>query len=207
MRNLPQISLANKLSPGDITKIAQLHKKLLWESILNEFGPVFLKELYLSILKDKNNILILAKKDGKIIGYLVATKDKYQFYKNIIKNGSARFFFTTIKILFIKPLLPIKFIYWWFFSRKIYLPKAELQFIAIDHQFQGIGLGSKMLELLKKVYAKDHIHIFCVGTKSQNVESNRFYVRKKFELVYSGLVLGDEFNYYTWKQPKNLRRN
>jgi ribosomal protein S18 acetylase RimI-like enzyme len=199
MRKIPRISLANKLSSRDIDKIAGLHKKLLWESILGEFGLLFLKELYLSISRDRESIIILAKNGNDVVGFLIATKNKYSFYSRIARNFSPILFLTALKSLILKPLLPFKFISWWFFSRKINLPKAELQFIAIDNQFQSLGLGSKMLKLLEKVYAKSHIDTFSVGTKSENKASNRFYIKKNFKLFYSGFVLGDKHNYYVSK--------
>ena len=57
-----------KLKRSELNEVTNLHYRVLDESFLNNFGLNFLKISYQTIVKDKNNIVILAKKKKQVIG-------------------------------------------------------------------------------------------------------------------------------------------
>jgi len=73
---------------------------------------------------------------------------------------------------------------------------AELQFIAIDYQYQRQGLGKKLLKEISKDFKNKKINRYKVGTWAKNPDSNAFYQKSGFTFLNKQKVLGRDFNFY-----------
>jgi ribosomal protein S18 acetylase RimI-like enzyme len=191
-----QILRAQKLNPSELEQVVNLHYKVLDESFLNNFGKNFLRIAYRTNVSSKNNIVILVKKNDEVIGYLVATIDGDKFNQEIINKNFLALSWEIFKASLTNPKLALKVIKWKFKPPHENKIKPELQFIAIDPNNQGKGLGTKMLKMLNQEFRSQGIKQYRVGTKAQNKLSNAFYQKLGFKPFYQVELFGDRFNYY-----------
>ncbi|APG26653.1 hypothetical protein A7E78_01515 [Syntrophotalea acetylenivorans] len=73
----------------------------------------------------------------------------------------------------------------------------EIEFIAVDKKFQGIGIGSKLIESVTK-------HEAVIGatlmTKTSNPLAKNIYEKKYNAIIsYEFLLFGKKYWYLTWK--------
>lgn len=191
-----KIAITKKLTINEIKQIADIHERILDESVLNHFGKKFLSILYQKIIKNKNNIVITLKKNKELVGFLVATTDSKNFYKDIITKGFWKLSYEIIKKTISNRKLFLETLIWSFLKSKKSKQPACLMFIAIDNQYQGAGFGSKMVDFLNKEFKKRNIFQYRVGTKANNKKSNGFYKKLKFVRLKPEFILGEKNNYY-----------
>lgn len=188
--------ILKEASAGDIRSLALIHEGVLKESIVGRFGFNFLQMIYKIICSDRNNIIIAIISKNRIVGYCIATTDISKFYKKIfLKN----IFILSVKIVKnlggnIKILLSL--VIWAITPQEKDKYPAELQFLAILPKYQRLGLGTKLISLLKEEYTNHNILFFKVGTKAENINSNNFYKKIGFKYLYQKKMFGERFNYY-----------
>ena len=188
-----QIIKINTFKDYQLKKIIDLH---FTESVLNLFGKKFLEIVYSNIPSNKNNIVLLAEDNkGNILGYLVATKDSVSFFKKIV---SRNFLQLSIQVLLASLTNPnlLSLALSLFGRKRSFYIRAELQFIAVDRNHQGKGIGTKLLKRLHFEFKKNKISVYRVGTKSSNKKSNQFYLKNNFKYVYRAKVFNDYHNFY-----------
>lgn len=191
-----KIQTLKKANKKQIASLALLHQEVLTESFLCRFGYRFLCNVYKALCPDENNIIQIITSKDKIIGYSAASKDTTEFYKRILYKN---FFGLSLEIL--KNLrgnlkLVLNILFWILTFKKHDRYPAELQFLAILPKYQRHGLGTKLIDLLKKEYAKNNIASFKVGTKAENFQANTFYKKNGFKYLYRKKILGEKINYY-----------
>jgi ribosomal protein S18 acetylase RimI-like enzyme len=184
------------LQKSEIEQIVKLHQKILNESVLNKFGYSFLFIIYKSIPENPQNIVLVLRDKKKIVGFTVATLDSSNFYKKIVNNNFLLLSLAIIKTIILNPLLLYQVMSWILNKSSSKKYPAELQFIALDSNYQGKGLGTKMVKELVKLFKSSNINYFKVGTKKNNLLSNKFYRKLGYKYLFSEKILGDDFNYY-----------
>lgn len=193
---MQKVVISQNINTDEINQLVSLHTKILHESVLNKFGKKFLTISYRSIVNDAQNIVLTARINSKIVGFLVATTNSSQFYNNIIQSNFLSLSWEIIKSGIIHPRLFIETIIWTFIKSKKRRYAAELQFIAVATDLQSRGIGKKLLTKLNLEFRQKKIRYYCVGTKSHNKRSNSFYLKNHFKLKNKRSILGESFNYY-----------
>lgn len=191
-----QIRKIYQYNQQEIDNLVNLHWQTLKESTLNKFGKRFLIIVYKSISLDANQILLVIENQGQIVGLAVATPNIKRLYNQIINKNFFPLFFEVIKHSLSTPSLIIKTGKWLLAHSARDNCPAELLFIAVDKNYQGQGLGSKLIKKIIAEFHRNKIHQFKVGTWANNNLSNRFYVKLGFKFLYQKNVLGQIFNYY-----------
>ncbi len=197
-----QLIRAQNLNKSELNDVVNLHVNALKESTLNQFGENFLKAIYEVMLKDKDCVFLVIKKDKKIIGYAVATKNTPKMYHKIIKSKFLVLIWEGLKRMIINPKLLPKVLDYFFEKHPKPVSQAELQFIAINSKYQGRGLGTRLISELDRQFRKMGISAYKVGTWASNKQSNSFYKKLKFNFFYPDKILGEEFNFYLSKKLK-----
>lgn len=190
-----KVQTLKKANQAQIESMALIHHQVLKESFLCKFGYKFLFNLYRSICSDKQNVIQVVTLGNKVIGYSVATGNVSKFYKTALYKN---FFGILLEILRNSPgnLRLLLNILIWALTPRNGNQSAELQFLAILPKYQRLGLGTKLLYLLKNEYLKHDIASFRVGTKADNLQSNNFYKKRGFKYLYQKEIVGEKFNYY-----------
>ena len=72
-------------SADDIEVVAQLHREQLADSFLARLGERFLKVLYRRIVADSGSALLVARADGRVVGFVAGTDDTACHFVNQIR--------------------------------------------------------------------------------------------------------------------------
>lgn len=140
----------------DALEIARIHKAEINKGFLSTLSDSFLKNLYLAIIDSKENFCVVAKENGRVIGFVSGVSDLDAFYSHFFR----KYFFKSFFILF-KKFFSISFIVKAFETllypvkekvtavggipqNAVKLPKAELLTMAVRSEFHGQGIASKM---------------------------------------------------------------
>lgn len=169
-----------------IQSIAELHKRAFPTFFLTQLGISFLMTLYRSYMEDKNSGIIVAENKGRIIGFLAYSKDYSQFYKGLIKHHLIRFMLCSLSAAikhpsFIKRLLGT-------FKKSDSVMKeekyVELSSICVDPRIESHGIGSKLIDYLKKIVDFNIYAYINLETDADNNESaNHFYKKMVLKLL------------------------
>lgn len=194
-----RIILLKKSDNEIFQSLVLIHQKVLTESVLSRFGNRFLLILYRTIYSDSNVYIHLVLLKRKIIGFSVVTTDISLFYKKIFLSGFVNLSWEAIKHLNGNMRLIFNVLLWIISKKKDNHQSSELQFLAILPEYQGHGLGTRLIKTLKEELRKKNVPAFKVGTKATNVTANNFYIKKGFKFLYQQNIFGDKFNYYISK--------
>lgn len=191
-----QFKFINGPHPLTIKQMTALHFQLLQESFLNYFGQNLVEKVYEVFLNSQNNLVLIAYENPqKIAGFLVAIKDINLFKNTVFADNFWLFFRQTLATLTKNPLF-ILYILRWAVTKNRANITTHLQFIAVGPRWQRKGIGTKMMKLLQDKLAKDKVKHFLVATKKQNLQSNQFYRKLKFRLLYTEKIFDSEMNFY-----------
>lgn len=168
-----------------VKKIAELHVKAFPSFFLTQLGVPFLKTLYTGYLEDDDSGIIVAKEDGRLIGFVAYSNDYPRFYKGLVKHHIVKFAFCSLGAAirhpsFIKRLLGA-------FKKSDSVVKeekyVELASICVDPAIESRGVGSKMIDYLKDlVDFRRYAYINLETDADGNDGVNKFYVKNGFEL-------------------------
>lgn len=191
------IKILHQLKEPELTRLVSLHDQVLTESFLNNFGLEFLGLIYQNLAQAPDIILLVAYDNGQIAGYALATTDYSRFITTAFSQRRVKLFCLMIKNLLRKPGAALKLL--WSLPAILLTkkePHPELQFIALDPASQGQGFGHQLMAALKSEFLKRGIHQYYVGTKADNLLSNRFYQKLGFSPVAPKTYFGDRLNCY-----------
>lgn len=169
-----------------VKMIVQLHSKMFSDFFLTQLGTKFLQILYKGYLEDEKSGIIVAENEKKeILGFIAYSNDYAQFYKNLLKKHLVEFagcsLIAAIKHpSFIKRILRA-------FGKSDEVKReysyVELASIAVDSQFKGAGIGSALIDYLKKMTNFSEYAYISLETDADNNEHvNNFYKKNDFKL-------------------------
>lgn len=187
-----------------INVVSRLHKKAFPKFFLSQLGIPFLYTLYNGYMEDNNSGIIVAEKNGKIVGFLAYSNDYSRFYKGLIKRHIIKFAFCSLGAAirhpsFIKRLLGA-------FNKSDSVRKkekyVELSSICVDPDYEGHGVGSRMIEFLKqKVNFGEYAYINLETDAENNDGANAFYKKNGFKLARMFVTSeGRKMNEYRYKE-------
>lgn len=194
-----EIKQINAVDPKIVDAIVSIHQNVLTDSFLNNFGIEFLKIIYTNLIQSSEIICLIAYEGNGIEGFALATKDYSFFLKSALSKNKLRAVYSMSTHVILRPAVVWKLMLSLpeiLFSKDI--PHAELQFIAITPKSQGKGLGSALMNKLKEKYRAEGLNEFYIGTKADNLLSNKFYQKIGCVKKYSRKYFGDKMNYYVY---------
>lgn len=138
---------------NDLDNIVRIHQASFEGFFLTTLGKSFLKQYYKSVLKSADGVLIIVQVEGTIIGFCAGTLLSAGYNMRLIKCDLFGFFCQGIKLLFTHPL---KLLHLFMNMTKKNAEMgdkgeyAEILSIGVDPNFQGGGVGKRMLTVLEK---------------------------------------------------------
>ena len=178
-----EIKELENTDPQIIDEIAKLHKRAFPSFFLTQLGLPFLRTLYAGYMEDNESGIIVAEKDGRIIGFIAYSKDYPRFYKQLIKNKIVQFagcsFLAALRHpSFIKRLLGA-------FKKSDSVKRkekyVEIASICVDPRIKGHGLGTKLIETMKAKVDFSQFEYINLETDAENNEhAIRFYEKNGF---------------------------
>lgn len=168
----------------DLVQISTLHREEIQGGFLSTLPPKLLEIIYLSVIRSKNGVCVVAEEENKeIVGFIAGTGDIKELYFYLITH----FFLQISWFVFKESLRKFsinKFIDLIFYPTKEKdHNKAELLTVAVKNQFQGRGVAGEILKFfILKIKEKD-VFKFNVVVGKDLAYAIRFYEKNGFQLV------------------------
>lgn len=173
------------LTQADCTVISELHKQELPNDFCSLLGEKFMREtFYPELLKSENTFGLCVRSSKKIIAFVIFSAN-LDFLKNLVRKKTKKITYACLpnilNLKFIRYVLEV-FILVFFKKPFPFFTAYELTYIAIDRQFQGIGLGSLLVKSGLQVLKNMGHEICWVKTLENTPETIRFYEKNNFNL-------------------------
>lgn len=170
------------LSNPQIPIAAKIHKEALKGDFLPELGENFLKELYKSLLSQKNTYGFYASKNKEIAGFVIGTNDSSSLIKNALLVNPISMLTSLLISLIKNPSLIKNTLETLLYTQKDSGPKAELVIIAISKSFQNQGLGKKLISALESKFKQQNIKNYKLTVHAKK-PAVKFYEHLKFKKI------------------------
>lgn len=185
--------------PSDIPSLVQIFQKELPLSIFNQLGPEFIEVYILAAYQAKNSFALSVIKNEKIIGFAIASTHPFEIFQKMILTHPVKlikiFILSLVKTpALLKDLIQL-FIIQFEHADKI---KPELLTIAIDRDFQGQRVGSKLINKIKDEFRERGVNCFKVGVWQEMEKPNQFYQKTGAKFYYAVSLYNQTFNYYIY---------
>ncbi len=188
-----------------IFEISELHKKAFPTFFLTQLGSTFLKTLYYGYLEDSNSGIIIAEKNGKLMGFIAYSNNYPQFYKGLMKKHIIKFAICSVGAAIRHPSFIRRLLGAFKKSESVVKDEAyvELASICVDPSEKGNGIGSLLIEYLKSIVDFSVYKYINLETDAYDNEvANRFYIKNGFLLSRQfSTAEGRKMNEYRFK-PK-----
>lgn len=166
----------------DAEAIARLHEQYIHLGFLSSLGRRFLSLLYRGLARWDSGILIAAKKQGRIIGFVSGVKNVREFYSFFVRNYWAALF----PVLFFRifdPRIIRRIAETLLYPGKTTggnIPHAELLSIVVDRENQSKGAAGKLLSGLVREFTKQQCLSFRVVVGAALKQAIAFYEKSGF---------------------------
>jgi ribosomal protein S18 acetylase RimI-like enzyme len=170
----------------DVSELVKVHLSTFQNFFLTFLGPRFLRLLYKNLIIESAGILIVAKEQNKIIGFVGGVTNQSGFYHNLVKKNLFAFAFSSFGAFIRKPSIAPRLFRALAKSRDSGESVAEacLMSIAVLPNFAGKGVGKKLVHAFATELNKRGCEKFCLTTDAlENERTNLFYQSLGFKLA------------------------
>lgn len=168
-----------------IEEIVKIHLETFEGFFLTFMGKGFLCQMYKSYISHENSNILVASEDEKPIGFLAYSSDLSGLYKHMIKKRLILFAWYALGAFFRKPKVFMRLV------RAFLKPGEsrrkekyiELSSIGVKIDAKSKGVGSSLIEFLKKEIDFSEFEYIKLETDAENNEAvNNFYQKNGFAL-------------------------
>lgn len=181
-----QIKELKSFDKQTISEIVQIHLDTFKGFFLTFMGRGFLEQMYRSYCDHANSGLLAAfDEHGQVIGFLAFSSDMSGLYKHMIKKRLVFFAWFSFGAFLRKPKVFMRLIRAFLKPSESKRDEAfvELASIGVNPQVKSKGVGTKLIdELKKKVDFKKFEYITLETDAVNNDGANYFYQKNGFHL-------------------------
>lgn len=186
-----------------VSEVVDVHMKSFTGFFLTFLGRGFLGQLYKGFVEYEGSGLIVAINDkDKIVGFLAYSDDLSGFYKYLIKKHLFSFAWYAGLGFLRKPKIFFRLLRAFTYSKEAKREEkyVELSSIGVIPEAEGIGIGSKLINVLqKKSGLKQYKYIKLETDAENNERANHFYINNGFVLDHEYETHeGRKMNEYRW---------
>lgn len=185
-----------KAEPTDARAIARAHRAALPEAFLSSLGPRFLTAAYRHLIGERSAIVLIAEREGRIVGFVAATRDPTR----LLASGRIRLAMRVgHRLLAARVRERIRRTA--AFVPPAGLPAAELLAIAVEPEHRRDGVAAGLVRALMDRLRQSGTKEFKVLVAKQNDGANMFYAALGFTLAQTlAGRSGEETNVWiAWK--------
>lgn len=177
-----------KATSKDIKGIVDVHCSAFKGFFLTELGSNFLQLYYSSYLKEPSAVLLVAEKDGEVVGFSSATSLSAGFNTRLVKKEFLRYALRGCMIALTNPKALVNLAKNWSHRDPSVVDNgdyAELMSIAVSPSVQGGGIGKLLIQETEEVMKSFNASRFSLTTDYYNNESTiAFYKRCCYGVMY-----------------------
>ena len=169
----------------DASEVARLHISGIKTGFISSLGLKFVTALYEVISPRERSFCVVAKEDGKILGFAAFNSDVNRLLRTVIAQNGIRFIWllgrklisaALIKKIVNTILYPIR-------TRNLDLPPAELLSTVVTEEARGRGIATMLIQAgLKECVIRGLTKIKLLVI-SQNEPANKLYLKNGFKFV------------------------
>lgn len=167
------------LTLSQVPQITTLHMETLHGDFLPLLGGNFLATLYSGVIGKEDIYGFFAEEKQEVTGFIMGTKNMDLFFKTAIKSNFLKLILYLSLRLFKKPQLLKNVFKTFLYPKKDHGAKAELIIIAISQNWQGEGIGKKLVHTLESKFIKEKIKKYKL-TVHANKKAVGFYNKLGF---------------------------
>lgn len=188
------------ISKTQIPEVVKIHKTSFDGFFLTCLGDDFLILYYETVLNNTNGIILGAYLSDELAGFCCASKISRGFNKTLIVDNLIQYSIIALKLIFTKPLALFR-LYKNLTKKNPNLTDngeyAELLSIAVNTDYQGAGIGKKIIEKLELELLKYNCSELSLTTD--------FYNNERTIKFYNGLGYEVLYEFIAWPERKMLR--
>ena len=166
-----------------IDEIVTIHLNTFTGFFLTFMGRGFLRQMYQSYCDHEESGLLVAEGDGKTVGFLAYSSDFSGVYKFMIKTRLVQFGGYSMGAFFRRPSAFLHIIKAFLKPSEVKRKEkyVELSSIGVDPNVKSKGVGSKLIEKLKKLVDFEEYAYITLETDAVNNEGAiHFYEKNGF---------------------------
>lgn len=166
-----------------IDEIVTIHLNTFTGFFLTFMGRGFLRQMYQSYCDHDESGLLVAEEDGKAMGFLAFSSNFSGLYKYMIKTRLIQFGWYSMGAFFRRPSAFLHIIKAFLKPSEVKRKEkyVELSSIGVDPNVKSKGVGSKLIEKLKKLVDFEEYAYITLETDAVNNEGAiHFYEKNGF---------------------------
>lgn len=176
-----------------IDEIVTIHLNTFTGFFLTFMGRGFLRQMYQSYCDHEESGLLVAEGDGKTVGFLAYSSDFSGLYKFMIKTRLVQFGWYSMGAFFRRPSAFLHIIKAFLKPSEVKRKEkyVELSSIGVDPNVKSKGVGSKLIEKLKKLVDFEEYAYITLETDAVNNEGAIHFYEKN-GLIRERMFVTDE---------------
>jgi ribosomal protein S18 acetylase RimI-like enzyme len=176
-------------------EIASIHANSLSEDVLPSLGLEFLVQYYQYVLTDRTQLIIGALSQGVLVGFCQLSFSPIKVTNILHYIPSAIFSIAKLAVLNARQFL--NGIIQALNSPKKVLKSPQITFIAVRPDFQGQGIGNRLVKEVNKIAAKQGKSQ--IITKTSNEIARSMYEKTfKAHVISTVDIMGKRYWYLSW---------
>jgi ribosomal protein S18 acetylase RimI-like enzyme len=177
------------LEENFLGEVVRIHRAVLGYTLNSQLGAEHLAFMYLQMFKNARSFVGVALLSGQPVGLVSGTTDMDGIKAVLLNSLKPRQFGNIIAHLLKKPSLLVEFYKSSLIGRPIHVNgepvTAILTTIAIEPQFQGLGIGKKLVFSLEYFFRSQNIQNYRLDTLIRNQSAREFYKKLGFQEVHT----------------------
>jgi ribosomal protein S18 acetylase RimI-like enzyme len=197
-----------KASLQDIDGIVIIHQEAFKDFFLTSLGTRFLKLYYTSFVNCKDGVVFCAVKNNTIVGFSATSYVSHNFNSKLIKQNLFKYGLEALRLLFVRPKAVLRLIKNMNKESKsstimdngLY---AELYSIAVGPNYQGEGIGKRLLTVTEDDAREHNGEISLTTDYYDNDKTIGFYKALGYKEFYDFITYPDR---RMWRMIKDLKK-
>lgn len=187
-----------RLHVHDITTLIEIFNKELPQSFMVSLGSRFLELSFKSTLDSRVCFTLVAQEFGQAVGFALGCLGQKSFFLKILQENPFRVFWILLIRVLKEPKILFEILNLSNYSSKTALA-PELLLLAVTENFQGKGVGYKLLEGAKKEFRNLGVKVFKVGAQEEMAAAKRFYQKTGGQFLENILLPNRKLIYYFYE--------
>lgn len=197
MRNIHDQIAIKTLETTNVEELAKIHINSLPNDVLPNLGFSFLCSYYTEIERDREQILVGCYYDKEIIGFCHISCKEINYFK----VSKLIFYYSILRLILFKPKIFALAILQFWKRRELAPDTAEISFVGLLPEYQGLGIGEKIIRYCLDVSLRCGFKF--LRTKTSNVWLKEFY-EKRFKARKVDTLSGIDTVYYYLNLPTKV---
>lgn len=180
--------LIKNITLADVDQLMKIHNRTFTKDHFSSYFPENLLREYLSQLLGVNEYNIAAfHNSGEMIGFLIAGNKSKEVLKRFTAKNFSIIFFQIIRHPYFLYEKTIEIVLKMLHIKSNSSEKLRLYLIEIDHEYQGAGVGKKLLDFFEDMLKSKNIFSYGLSVRKNNLQAIRFYEKNNFQREFVNL--------------------